>query len=158
MKKNIIAVLLLGTLAPGLTGCATIMDGTKQTVGFSSNPSDATVIVDGKVLGKTPLTEDLSKKDKHTVKITLAGYMPYEMTMTRKTNSWVWGNIVIGGLIGLVVDSATGAMYKLTPEQVSAELRKEGNASVKISDNTVLVTVTLHPDPSWEKIGELQSL
>ena len=92
------------------------------------------------------------------MKITLAGYMPYEMTMTRKTNSWVWGNIVIGGLIGLVVDSATGAMYKLTPEQVSAELRKEGNASVKISDNTVLVTVTLHPDPSWEKIGELQSL
>jgi len=158
LKKNIINVLLLGALVPGLTGCATIMDGSHQTIGFSSTPSNATVIVDGKVLGKTPLTEDLSRKDNHTVKITLAGYMPYEMTMTKKTNGWVWGNIVFGGLIGLVVDAAGGGMYKLTPEQLHAELQKQGNAAVTISDNNVLISVTLAPDPSWQKVGQLKKL
>lgn len=158
MKRNIITLMLLGALSPTLTGCATIMDGSKQTVAFSSNPSNATVTVDGKVLGNTPLTEDLSKKDKHTVRINLNGYLPYEMTMTRKTNGWVWGNLVFGGLIGLAIDATTGAMYNLTPDQVNAELRKQGSAAVKKTDNMVLVSVSLHPDASWQKIGELQHL
>ncbi len=62
MNKTIISALLLGALAPGLTGCASIMDGTKQTVGFSSNPSNASVTIDGRSLGKTPLTEELTKR------------------------------------------------------------------------------------------------
>lgn len=158
MRKFIATALLLGITTQGLFGCATIMDGSKQNVGFSSNPSNATVTVDGKVLGKTPLTEELSKKNNHTVKIHLAGYHPYEMTLTKKTSGWVWGNIVFGGLIGLVVDAASGSMYKLTPEQVAAELKKEGVAELKKDGNTVLVSVTLHPDASWQKVGELKSL
>lgn len=134
------------------------MDGTKQTVGFSSNPSNASVTIDGRSLGKTPLTEELTKKDNHTVKIVLEGYYPYEMTLTKKTNGWVWGNIVFGGLIGLAIDASTGGMYKLTPEQVSAELRKEGRAAVKTENGQVMVAVTLDPDPSWQKVGELRNL
>ncbi len=33
-----------------------------------------------------------------------------------------YGNILIGGLIGLMIDSSTGAMYNLDPETVSATL------------------------------------
>jgi hypothetical protein len=158
MKKTITTALLLVALAPGLTGCATIMDGTKQTVGFSSNPSNATVTIDGKVLGQTPLTEELSKKKTHLVKINLDGYYPYEMNLTKKTNGWVWGNIIFGGFIGLAVDAATGGMYKLTPEQVHAEMKKNGVASINHADKNILVTVTLTPDPSWQKLDKLQSL
>ncbi len=80
------------------------------------------------------------------------------MTLTKKTNGWVWGNIVFGGLIGLAIDASTGGMYKLTPEQVSAELRKEGRAAVKTENGQVMVAVTLDPDPSWQKVGELRNL
>jgi hypothetical protein len=36
----------------------------------------------------------------------------------------VWGNIVFGGIIGLAVDAITGGLYKLAPEQVSAQLAR----------------------------------
>ena len=108
MKKNtFIALCLLVGLGPVLTGCATIMDGSKQKIGFSSNPTGAVVTVDGRTLGHTPLTEDLSTKNTHTVKMELIGYHPYEMTLTKKTNSWVWGNIIFGGFIGLGIDAIT---------------------------------------------------
>jgi len=158
MKKTLVTALLLGAIAPCFTGCATIMDGSSQTVGISSTPSGALVTVDGRTIGNTPLTIDLKRKDNHTVKIALDGYHPYEMTLIKKTNSWVWGNIVFGGLIGLVVDAASGSMYKLTPEQVNAELRNNGNAAVNTNENTIMVAVTLNPQDSWQKIGELKHL
>lgn len=148
-------MLLLGIAPVMLTGCGTIMNGTSQKVGFSSTPSSATVTVDGKVLGNTPLTDNISRKDVHTVKIELAGYYPYEMTLTKKTTSWVWGNIIFGGLIGLGVDAVSGGLYELTPEQVSADLKKKGVAATGKDDKSLYVSVTLQPDPSWKKIGEL---
>ena len=138
-----------------LTGCGTIMDGSKQKIGFSSNPSGAIVIVDGRTIGNTPLTEDLSTKNTHTVKMDLVGYHPYEMTLTKKTNSWVWGNIIFGGFIGLGVDALTGGLYRLTPEQVNADLKVKGLSSSDVRDNTLYVTVTLRPDASWKKIGTI---
>ena len=159
MRKQILVPLcLLVGLGPVLTGCATIMDGSKQKISFSSNPSNAAVAIDGKNVGLTPLTEDLSTKDIHTVKMVLAGYHPYEMTLTKKTNSWIWGNIILGGFIGLGVDAITGALYKLTPEQVNADLKAKGLSSTSVKGKTMYVTVSLTPDKSWEKIGTLQSL
>ncbi len=157
-KKMLIPLCLLIGLAPVLSGCATIIDGTSQKVSFSSNPSNAVVTVDGRVVGNTPLTDDLSKKDTHTVKINLDGYHPYEITLIKKVNSWVWGNIVFGGLLGLGVDALTGGLYELTPSQVNADLKLKGVASRSVDDKTLYVTVTLHPDSSWKKIGNLQSL
>jgi hypothetical protein len=156
MKSKLVSGLLLfGLSSTVLSGCGTIMNGSSQKVGFSSSPSSASVTVDGKVLGNTPLTDNISRKDIHTVKIELAGYYPYEMTMTKKTSSWVWGNIIFGGLIGLGVDAISGGLYELTPEQVSADLKKKGVASTSKNDNSLYVSVTLQPDPSWKKIGEL---
>ncbi|RIZ72063.1 MAG: PEGA domain-containing protein [Methylococcales bacterium] len=159
MKKTVLASLcLLVGLGPVLSGCATIIDGTKQKVSFSSNPSHAEIIVDGKVLGTTPLTQDLSKKTEHSVTLNLSGYHPYEVKLTKKVNSWVWGNLVFGGLIGLGVDALTGGLYELTPSQINADLKVKGYSSNSVVDKTLYVTVTLHPDSSWKKIGNLESL
>ena len=135
-----------------LTGCATIMQGSKQNVGISSSPSGAQISVDNQSMGVTPATVPLSRKDNHTVKLSLAGYQPYEMQLSRKTSGWVWGNIVFGGIPGLAVDAITGAMYKLTPEDVNATLA-QGTAMRR--GDTLIVRVVLSPDPSWEKIGQL---
>ena len=157
-KKLLVPLCLLVGLGPILNGCATIMSGSEQKIGFSSTPTGAEVTVDGKVLGNTPLTENLSTKDTHTVKMFLAGYYPYEMTLTKKTNGWVWGNILFGGLFGLGIDAITGSIYKLTPEQVNADLKVKGLSSTSMVNKTLYITATLSPDKSWEKIGNLQGL
>jgi uncharacterized protein YceK len=151
MKKFLLLAIPLIVIA----GCATIMTGTKQQVGFSSTPSGGSVMVDNSEKGVTPVVLKLSRKSNHTVKIAVPGYKPYEMTITRGTNGWVWGNLVFGGLIGLVVDAISGGIYKLKPGQVEAVLAKEG-ASITKEGDVIYVAVVLTPDPTWEKIGALE--
>jgi hypothetical protein len=141
-------------LALSLSACATIMHGSSQEVGISSTPTSATVTVDDKELGKTPVVAKLKRKQNHIVKINLDGYKPYETTLTRKTSGWVWGNIVFGGLIGLAVDAGTGSLYKLTPEQVAAQL--PAGTTAKLAKDGIYVIVALEPGADWQKVGQLE--
>ena len=149
-----IAVLLSASY---VVGCATIMHGTTQGIGFSSIPTGASITVDNIRHGTTPAVVKLDRKDIHIFKIELAGYQPFEGTITRSVSGWVWGNIVFGGLIGLAVDAISGGLYKLSPEQVHAALSKEGVGLLHKKD-VIYVVVTLHPDPSWQKIATLTAV
>jgi hypothetical protein len=111
-------------LAVGSTGCATIMHGTRQDVSITSVPTGAAVTVNGQDKGKTPVAVELARKDKHLVKIELAGYLPFEQYLVRKVSGWVWGNLVFGGIPGLAVDAITGGLYKVAPEEVTATLKE----------------------------------
>ncbi len=138
-----------------LAGCGSIMHGTTQSVGISSTPTGANVSVDNKPLGDTPLVADLKRKDHHYVKIEMEGYQPFEMTVTRSVSGWVWGNLLFGGIIGLIVDASDGALYKLTPEQVAGSLSRTG-AQIQKLDGMIYVGVTLTPDPSWKQVSTLK--
>lgn len=135
--------------------CGTIIHGSTQQVGISSNPSNANVTINGQNYGSTPMIIDLNRKDAHMVRIELDGYHTYETNLTRSTSGWVWGNIVFGGLIGLVIDASAGGMYKLTPEQISSELRTE-QAGALTNDEGLFIAVVLKADPAWEKIGTIE--
>jgi hypothetical protein len=135
-------------------GCATIMHGTSQEIGIQSRPTGATVTINNREYGKTPVVAKLSRKDNHTVHLALDGYQPFDATITRSTSGWVWGNIVFGGLIGLAVDAISGGLYKLSPEQVDAELASKGMGT-NTQGSDIIITVVLEPDPSWEKVGNL---
>lgn len=143
---------LLAVLA--LSGCASIMHGTTQQIGVSSAPTGARVVVDGNQRGITPIVLDLERKRIHSISVQADGYQPFEMALTRSTSGWVWGNIVFGGLIGLAVDAATGGLYKLSPETVSAELQRSG---VEWSDDegALFVRLLSAQDVSAERIGTL---
>lgn len=152
MRKTIlIATLSISLLLPS---CASIVSGSKQKINFNSTPAGAIVWVDNVNLGVTPVTAKLerSKKDQK-VKIELQGYKPYELTLTRKTNGWIWGNILFGGIIGIIVDSSSGAMYRLTPDQIEAQL---ANGVVMNKKSDTYIGVVLTADESWEKIGNLE--
>jgi len=138
-----------------LCSCASIIHGTHQDVGISSNPTGAQVSVDGQVKGATPVVANLTRKDNHIVRIELAGYKPYETTLTRKVSGWVWGNIVFGGLIGLAVDAINGALYNLTPEQVSAALLA-GTAHMVPTRDGMYIALVLASQPGWQKVGQLK--
>ncbi|MGZ9675544.1 PEGA domain-containing protein [Flavobacterium sp. GNP001] len=153
MKKSFISASLAFVLL--CSSCATIVSGSKQNVKFESNPSQATILIDEVEVGKTPFEMKLSRKSEHEVLIKLDGYKNYQTTLTKKFNAWYLGNILIGGLVGLIIDPVTGAIYNLTPKQVNAEMTKGTAFNYKKGD--VYVAVALEVDPNWNKVGQLSS-
>lgn len=151
-----IAKVVSLVFAPALVAaCATIMHGTSQQVGINSQPTGATVSVDNHPVGSTPVAAKLSRKQSHRISITMPGYQTFEIATTRKTSGWVWGNIVFGGLIGLIVDASTGGLYDVRPEHVNAQL-SSGGAIGEMRDGHIYVFMVRDADPSWVKIGQLK--
>lgn len=76
-------------------------------------------------------------KESYTVSITKEGYEPKKVTIECRFNGWYFGNILIGGLIGmLIVDPATGAMYRLDSDGISETLQKSTAISLQILDKS----------------------
>lgn len=154
--KNLIKILPLVSFLL-LQSCATIVSGSRQTVKFNSIPAAATVFINEVEVGKTPVEKDLKRNQEYQVLIKMDGYKTYKTTLSKKFNEWYIGNIVFGGLIGLVVDPITGAMYKLTPNELTARLAND-NSDVVFKDGgkDIHISVSLNIDPEWEQIGQLQ--
>ncbi len=151
-RHDVIALALVFGL---LAGCASIMHGKMQSVSISSTPEGATVTVDNRNIGTTPVSAELTRKDEHIVRISLEGYTTATLTLQRKTSGYVWGNIFFGGLIGLAVDAINGSMYKLEPEQLAATLVRD--QSTALEDGKLYIVTVLHPRPDWVKIGQLET-
>nr|WP_199162437.1 PEGA domain-containing protein [Elizabethkingia sp. ASV34] len=155
MKKNYF-ILAFSALFLTTTSCATIISGSKQAIKFTSTPSEATVFIDEVEVGKTPFETKLERKRGYNVMIKLEGYKPYETKLTKEFNAWYLGNILFGGIIGLVIDPITGAIYNLTPKQINAQLG-EGTA-FKTSKNGINIAVSLKIDKNWKKVGQMVKL
>lgn len=106
-----------------LTGCATIINGSDQEIGVSSNPAGAQVTVNNRRKTTTPDTVHLQRNENHIMLFELEGYEPGSATVTNSASGWMWGNIVFGGLIGLVVDLVSGGGRKLSPQTVHVDLK-----------------------------------
>jgi len=152
--RALAALILLSPLLV-LAGCASIMHGTTQEISVSSSPTGAKVTVNGMDRGVTPVIADLKRKDNHLIRVTLEGYQPFEMALTRSVSGWVWGNLVFGGIPGLAIDAITGGLYKLSPEQVMAQLQRE-DVQLTAGRDMLLVAVVMRPLPGMERIGTLQ--
>jgi hypothetical protein len=85
--------------------------------------------------------------------IKLEGYQDFELQMTRKFNGWYIGNLVFGGIIGLIIDPITGAICTLSPELVRAKLDK--NTVVSRTKDDIYIAVSLIKDPNAIKVGQL---
>ncbi|WP_321436341.1 hypothetical protein [uncultured Bacteroides sp.] len=68
----------------------------------------------------------------------MEGYETKSIPVKCNLNGWYFGNLIFGGLIGiLIVDPATGAMYRLEREFVNETLEKKDGqtqASLEIKD------------------------
>jgi uncharacterized protein YceK len=155
IARCVVAALAGGIAIASMSGCATIMHGTKQDVGISSTPTGASVMIDNTINGVTPVVAKLRRKENHVVRIQMAGYQPFETTLTHSVSGWVWGNVAFGGLIGLAVDAASGGIYKLTPEQVEGSLQT-GHAAVTNTSEGIYVVAVLAPQPDWVRVAQLE--
>ncbi len=132
--RGVIAVLVLSVLL--LTGCASIVGKDVFPVTINSNPNGANITVEdekGKTIftGVTPTTVTLNAGESYfhaksySITFSKPGYAEQHAVIKANLSGWYWGNILFGGLIGLlVVDPITGKMWKLPPE-VSANLSEQ---------------------------------
>jgi len=138
---NKLLILCVALSASVFAGCATIISGSTQDISVTSVPSGATVTAEpGGMKATTPGVLVLNRKaGPYKVTFTLDGHDPYSVMLTTDMNGWVWGNLILGGIIGLVVDMSTGASIKLTPEEVNANLVKSGLIPQSSNGNVLYV-------------------
>lgn len=112
-------------------GCATIFTGTKQNVHFDSAPPGAKVIVNGIEMGRTPTTLHLSKPGFGSTMVTLRleGYEDRTFILDKSFNGISVLNLL--GLVGWVVDFATGAFMNYSPEGYNMSLTQKAHAAIK---------------------------
>lgn len=115
-----------------LGGCATVIKGTTQDIAVETNPPGASCTVSRNgaqiaILSATPGKVQVSRdKSPLMVSCTKApeAATPVNQTVESKFNGATFGNILAGGVIGVVVDASTGANYTY-PEQVMVSLATE---------------------------------
>ena len=96
------------------TGCATLFNDGMKTVAMSSNPAGAEVWIDGTRRGTTPVSFDLNNHQGHTVVFRQEGHQEVTCQLTTSVGAgWVILD-VLGGLIPVIVDAATGKWNSLT--------------------------------------------
>ena len=101
-----------------VTGCASIIEGTSQTITLNTNPpgADCALMREGVVIGRVTPTPGsvVIQKTKHDIMIacTKAGYQEATYLNHSGAAGATFGNIVLGGGIGWAINSASGADNK----------------------------------------------
>src|SRR4051794_9709247 len=106
-------ILIIASLAL-LSGCASIASGTTQQISVNSSPggADCDLIREGaKIHHVTTPASPLVNKTKHdiTVACSKPRYQDAQAVNKSGVEPWVLGNLIFGGLIGLVIDVSSGA-------------------------------------------------
>jgi len=133
------ALAALAALIAACSGCATITKGTQQTVTVNTDPAGAacTLTRDGKPLAVVNPTPGSMPIEKGMGPVAIAckrpGYQDAEGTMTSEFQAMTFGNILFGGLIGVAVDAASGAMHEY-PAMVTITMIPEEFASIAERD------------------------
>ena len=142
-----------------LSSCASIVSKSSWPITINSSPSEAKISIKDKkgieiYTGNTPATLKLKSgagffsKARYQVTFEKVGYDKKVVPVEFKLNGWYFGNIIFGGAIGLlIVDPATGAMFKLETEFLNETLSK----SVANVDTKELKLLDINKIPSeWK--------
>lgn len=114
-------------LAVGLSGCATVTRGTSTKFNVQTTPPGAGVKTStGFTCSPTPCGIKMPRKDAFEVTVSKEGFIP----VTQHVRSVVGGggaagmagNVIAGGVIGMVVDGSDGAMNDLVPNPMVVNL------------------------------------
>lgn len=109
-----------------LSGCATMTRGTTQALTVDSVPIGATVSLSNGERCETPCTLKLKRKYPVAVEMCKAGFEPVTTNVVSQISgagaAGMAGNVLVGGLIGVGVDAASGATKELRPNPLSVQL------------------------------------
>ena len=148
-----IKALVAGIALATLSGCSSIVSDSNYAVAINSVPTGAQFVVTNKAgqsvqSGVTPSTITLRagagffQGETYTVTMKKEGFSDKLYTLDSTIDGWYFGNILIGGLVGLlVVDPATGAMFKL-PNRLDVSLDKSDSEQASTLTITTIDNLT----------------
>ncbi|POR51268.1 hypothetical protein CYD53_10751 [Bosea psychrotolerans] len=127
-------IFVVAAVAGALGGCATVTRGTTDQITVNSIPPEAEARTSlGHACPATPCTWEVSRKAEFTVSFSKPGYedmqIPVATRIAGAGAAGFAGNVLIGGLVGMGVDAATGSTLEHYPSPVLATLvplRKSG--------------------------------
>ena len=127
------AVAAVAALGVALSGCATIIKGTTQSISVNSEPAAGAACTltssEGTWYVTTPGSVTVHKtKNDITAVCKKDGYEVATQAIPSHFNGATFGNILAGGLIGVGVDAASGANYTY-PAETMVTLAPIGSAS-----------------------------
>ena len=147
------ALPLCAALCLCMTSCCSIVSKSTYPVTISSNPPGACFTLKkanglSMATGTTPATITLSSScgyfqpAKYVVEFTRKG-VTQTVPLNASINGWYFGNLLFGGLIGLlIVDPATGAMWRLDDNVIATF-----NQSASVAHGREIRVVTLDRVP-----------
>jgi hypothetical protein len=125
-----IRLLLVAALAAPCVGCASVTRGTTENISIASTPSGATAEVSGldaPTACVTPCVVVAKRSADITVTVNKEGYEPQIIPLTKEVPgtgaAGFAGNLLLGGLVGMGVDAATGAALDHKPNPVIVTLQ-----------------------------------
>lgn len=125
-SRNVLPLFLLAFA----TGCASILGGgSSQSVILKPTPSNASFVVKSSsglemASGSGEQTVRLPRKNEYQVEIKAPGYQTKSVAISKGLNGWVWGNLIVGWIVGFGIDFISGAAYKLEPALISVSMEK----------------------------------
>lgn len=108
-----------------LSSCALIMGGTEDPITFTSEPSGAEVFIDGQAKGVTPATIEVKTSDDVSIVLKKSGYKDAYVRNHTSFDLWTIGDVVVGGLIGFLVDWFSDAMWDHENSVIHTTLKSE---------------------------------
>ncbi len=112
-------------------------------------------------MAETPGIIAVRRGDRLTFRFEKDGFKPVEVSLKKSVTGATFGNLIIGGVIGFVIDFSTGAAYKQTPEQVSVTLdalsKTTPSAALKHHSKDTILVVFREKTPG-EPTGEALSV
>ena len=116
-----------------LGGCATVTRGTTNQIQIDSEPAGALAQTSLNHTCTTPCTIQVSRKDEFAVTFSKPGYQNARVDVKTQIAgagaAGFAGNVLIGGVVGMGVDAATGSTYEHVPNPVRAVLQPERPAA-----------------------------
>jgi hypothetical protein len=131
------------SLALFLSGCGVIFGGTSKTLSVVSTPTEARLTTEP-LTGSftTPATLTLQRKTAYTLVVWKEGYREAQFPIQKSMRVVpLVFDILFTGLIGVVVDAATGGWWDLQPEEASVTLERvddsvDGPAVIEVRIST----------------------
>ena len=127
-NRTVCSWLLISVFACSLSGCATIVSGRKYEVTmdnsggatyFSVLDDENRVVHSGVTPQQVTLKSSSAPFRPAKYHVVYAGQDgPQQIDLNTSINWWTAGNIVIGGVPGIAIDAASGALWRLQPNVI----------------------------------------
>jgi len=127
-----------------------IITGTKQTIKVQCEPADSKILINGAV-HQSPCSQDVERgikaSKRNKVIVEKGGYQTCEFNTTGTVHPWFFGNIILGGLVGMAIDLGTGAVSSVEQEEIKMVLYPDKPCDI-------YVLARNRQDDKWLKHGE----